>query len=373
MRIQLFPGTYNNDKKSMELYADDIFQGLNCVDPSIEVSRLKLERLNVRKGKTLIRSLKREYDSTLRYTLQVAKYRDRRSDTVYHITDHTYSYLAFFLPVKRTVITCHDLIPIVSPMHRSRVANYRIRLHFLAKISGLGRAQRIIVPSNATKRDIVKHLEIDQERIQVVYPGLNNPFYCINLQERTNRIKTINQGVIKLLHVGTNVYYKNLETLVLALHRLSHIDKKRIYILYKLGSEFSPSQQSLISKLKLNDRVTYLGAPDSWSCVNDLYNEMDLLIYPSLYEGFCYPVLEAMAAGLPVICSSKGSLGEVTGGAAVICEPEEPYALANLIMTTFDNKKLLLTNLENGFRNVGRFNKQRQYSELLQVYRSILS
>jgi len=372
MRIQIIPGAYNNDKKSMELYANDIFNGLNCVDPLIEVSLLKFERINAEKKRSFAKIFEREYDTTLRYTWQVTRDRDRRSDAIYHITDHTYSYLTFFLPADRTVVTCHDLIPLACKLHNSRIATTKLQSHFLAKIFGLKKARKIIAPSYATKRDIVKHLKIDQERIDVVYPGLNNPFHCINLRERTNRVKTTSQTLVKLLHVGSNISYKNLDRLIIALHQLSNIDKERIYILHKLGSDFSPYQRSLIAQLKLGDRVLYLGAPESWSRLNDIYNEMDLLVYPSLYEGFCYPVLEAMAAGLPVICSRNGSLDEITGGAAVICEPEEPYALADLIKATFINKRLLLINIKNGFKNVERFNKQFLHSQLLQVYRSVL-
>src|SRR4029079_5062546 len=163
----------------------------------------------------------------------------------------------------------------------------------------------------------------DPDRITVIHSGLNQPFSpdpALRLAFRA-RHKTGPRPL--MLQIG-RTFYKNIPGTLRVLHRLRSggIDAR----LVRTGRPLGGGERRLAETLKIVDHVVELGGvPDAE--IPALYNAVDLLLFPSLYEGFGWPPLEAMASGTPVVCSNAGSLQEIVQDAALTADPEDVEAL----------------------------------------------
>ena len=297
----------------------------------------------------------------------------RISDGINHITDHNNSYLIRYLDPGRTVITCHDLIYFrIQDKERFDKSSLSPR-HIIRKytVSGLKKAAKIIADSENTKRDIIDLFDLTSDIIMVIYPGIRHCF---------NKIKdkdTIHRGKERLhfdwdktiLHVGTNSYYKNIDAILYALKILHKEGNKEIHFV-KVGKDFTPEQKDLILNLKIETYVHYLGnlGDDDLSMV---YNLADVLVFPSLYEGFGWPPLEAMACGTPVVCSDKGSLSEVVGNAALIVNPYNYEEIAKAISVLISDPKIRHNKIVQGFDNIKRFDWKKTAEAVFELYKEI--
>ena len=296
------------------------------------------------------------------------------SGDINHVTDHNNSYLIKYLDPKRTVVTCHDLIYFCIPGIEGKIKSRLSLQHIIRKytVSGLIKAAKIIAVSENTKKDIVELFDMSPERITVIHPGIRSCFYKIKdmqlLHSGKERLhfhwdKTI-------LHVGENSYYKNFDAILHALKILSESGSNEIHFV-KAGKDFTSEQKSLIRNLKIGKYVHYLGN----LCDDDLnlvYNLSDVLVFPSLYEGFGWPPLEAMACGTPVVCSDRGSLGEIVGDAALIVDPHSYENIAEAISVLMSNPEVCQDKVLQGFDNIKRFDCKKMAEAVFQVYHEIL-
>ena len=289
-----------------------------------------------------------------------------------HITDHNNSYLIRYLDSSRTVVTCHDLVYFRMPDKKVNDKFFSPR-HAIRKytVSGLKKAARIIADSENTKRDIIELLGVPYAKIAVIPPGIRPCFnkiedaYVLN-KERKRLGFDWNKTV---LHVGTNSYYKNVDAVIHALKILHERAGKDIHFV-KVGKDFSPKQKDFIIKSGIEGHVHYMGNLND-NDLNLVYNLSDILVFPSLYEGFGWPPLEAMACGMPVVCSSRGSLGEVVGNSATLIEPCDYKGIAEAIMTLMSDPNIRQSKIEQGFNNIKRFDWKKMAEEVLAIYQEI--
>jgi glycosyltransferase involved in cell wall biosynthesis len=238
-----------------------------------------------------------------------------------------------FAPTRaRLVSTVYDLTPMLFPdwhTNQNR-AVFRQKMRRVCK-----HAHAIIAISEHTKRDLVKTLAIPEERIHVVYGAADARYRPIHDRDEIGRV-TRKYGVPKssyILYVGTLEPRKNLVRLVeaYAMTLERHGDKTPLLVLAGAKGWLYEEIFRTVERLGLQRRVVFTGFVDDED-LPALFNGALFFVYPSLYEGFGIPVLEAMACGVPVITSNTSSLPEVVGEAGVLVDPTDASALAVALM-----------------------------------------
>jgi len=284
---------------------------------------------------------------------------------IYHTTN-------FMIPlvgmgdIKR-VVTIHDLIPLLFRDYAPRAKKnrffvvYKWLMHTAARKSDM-----IIAVSESTKRDVIQHLGIapdNENKVRVIHEGVTTNHIPA---QRIARNETI------FLFVGRRDPYKNLPMLVQSLADLRNEGlpaKLRV-----VGSDDPryPEARQLAEKLGVNDHVLWSGyVPD-----RDLlsaYQQADVFVLPSRYEGFGLPVLEAMACGTPVICSNTSSLPEVAGNAALMIDPSNPATLTDAMRRVIKDPALRADLSRKGLAQAAAFTWDETARQTLSAYEAVAS
>ncbi|NOX96952.1 MAG: glycosyltransferase family 4 protein [Nitrospirae bacterium] len=267
----------------------------------------------------------------------------------------------------RLLVTIFDLIPLLfRDFHTScgrREGQKQAR-------RAAERAERIITISNSSKMDIIRLLHVPAEKIVVIPLAAGALYRRINDSEKMKRFKEkYNLRREYILYVGTLEPRKNIVNLLRAYSRLirEHADvKEQLIIIGKKGWLYADIFKE-VKKLKLENRVIFTGyVPDEDIVL--FYNCAGLFIYPSLYEGFGLPVLEAMACGTPVITSNRSSLPEIAGDASKLIDPENGEEIAQALYEVLIDDRLRLQMSEKGLERAKLFCWEKTAQRTLKVY-----
>lgn len=282
---------------------------------------------------------------------------------------------AFVAPVVSpcpVVITIHDISYLLYPSHFARWWVAYLRSVMPPAIKS---AAAIICGSQNSKRDIVRAYGVTGDKVRVVPYGVDHErFHPRAVLDREWAMdRGIRDGYV--LHVGTFSYRKNIPILLQAVARLRTRGKWQGRQLVLAGSgntALKGGRQILdsIRDLDLGSDVVLTGhTPDEH--MPGLYAHASMLIMPSLYEGFGFPVLEAMASGTPVICSNTSSLPEVGGDAALYFPPSDADLLANAITGLMQDSKLAEQKRNLGLEWARRFTWKETADQTVEVYRDV--
>lgn len=263
-------------------------------------------------------------------------------------------------PIIPQVIVIHDLLPLFYPGEYPRQQYYfRFFVKAMTKVS-----HGIIAVSENTKRDVVRQYHLQPEAVRVVYPGYNEARFRPNL-DPTPVIRRY--GLTKyILSVGNLFPHKNLKRLIQAFSHLAKYVPHTLVIVGRKDPRYYPALARECAALQLTKRVVFL----DYVPVEDLpalYGGAELLVYPSLYEGFGFPVLEAMACGTPVITSHTSSLQEVAGDAALLVDPYQVGDLAEAIHTVLGDSRKREELRQLGLERVQAFSWDKTAQEVMQV------
>ncbi len=269
-----------------------------------------------------------------------------------------------------SIITVHDMVHEIY-RETTKWKNY-ITLKALLPNSII-RAKFIIADSENTKKDIIKYLHVDPVKIRVIYLGCDKKFNQAKDSNLINKIKKKYQLPEKyILTVGTLEPRKNLERLFEAYEglyiRYPEMEQKLIVVGakgWKFGNVFSA-----VERLHLGEKVIFT----DYISDEDLpffYFGADLFVFPSLYEGFGLPPLEAMACGIPVISSSAASLPEVVGKAAVLFDPYDVEGLSYAMEDILFNDSLKKELIRRGLEQAQKFSWEKGAHETLSLYREV--
>ncbi len=288
---------------------------------------------------------------------------------VYHIVDHGQAHLLKSLDARRTVVTCHDLMLLVLASGRLGQRNSsRVAYEIFRGVAGLlKRAAVVVADSEQTRKDLIQFVDVDPARIDVIFPGLNQAF-APGPSARASGRQRWGLGEERIvLQVGV-AFYKNVET---CLRTIARIRQRGLAVtLLRGGPRLLPQQSALAERLGIAPFIRDLGPlPDQDLTV--LYNTADVLLYPSLYEGFGWPPLEAMACGIPVVCSRAGSLAEVAGPAAMTADPEDVDHLADHVATVLTDSAVAAGLRERGLRHAARFDWSITARKFVDVYQRV--
>jgi len=265
---------------------------------------------------------------------------------------------------RKQIITVHDFLPIKYPESCPRMKYY---FYYSLPIL-LNNSQAIICISENTKQDIIAYHGIKDKPIHVIYGGFNRQrFY-----PRENGTVQKQYGVTNyLLYIGDMRPYKNLERSLEAFARLN-LRKFKFVIGGKKDPRFYPRVEKKMGELFLKDRVVFLDyVPEK--DLPHLYSEAAAFVFPSLYEGFGMPPLEAMACGCPVVASNTASLPEVCGDAAYYVDPYDVESIAQGMHKVLTDEALKRNLIEKGLERVKLFSWEKAAKEHLKVFEEVLN
>jgi len=286
-----------------------------------------------------------------------------RQSPLYHST----YYLMPYRPSAPTLLTIYDLIALLQP----QTVSLRARLFFgVATRLALAASQQIITISASARDDLLAHFPVSADRVTAI-PLAADPRFRPQPGDEIARVRAkYNLPEHYILYLGINKPHKNLTRLIEAysqIHNPHFTLHNSHLIIAGAWDERYPESRALAAPL--GDAVRFLGPVDD-ADLPALHSAAMLFVFPSLYEGFGLPVLEAMACGAPVICGNRSSLPEVAGDAAILVDPTDTDAIAAAIRQVLAEDGLRRSLAEKSLRQATHFSWQRTAAETLEVYRS---
>ena len=288
---------------------------------------------------------------------------------------HNPYYLMPYLPGLPTVFTCYDLIPLIYPEYFA--ATQRL-IYRVAHLLALNTAQVTLAISRSTGADLVRYLHADPRRVVITPLAADERFTpqspeAIAVARRKHALPEQ-----YALYLASNKPHKNLIGLVQAWQKANFkfqtptlragagVSNVKLVIAGQWDERY-PEARRLAEELGLQERVIFAG-PVEETILPALYSGATLFVFPSLYEGFGLPVLEAMACGTPVVCSNVSSLPEVVADAAILVNPRDTNALAEAVGHVLASQELQQALREKGLAQAAKFSWQRTAQETLAVY-----
>ncbi len=268
-----------------------------------------------------------------------------------------------------TVVTIHDLsLLALSETHeQANVERGRRRLPIMAR-----RATMIIAPSQWTRREIVARLGIRAERIRVIPEAARENMRPLTEAEFRPVLERFHLRRPYLLYVGTIEPRKNLTTLIRAYDELLRTTRQRPQLVLCGGRGWLFDEVfKLVEQLDLQEMTRFTDYVDD-TALPALYSAAELFIYPSLYEGFGLPPLEAMACGTPVVTSNAASLPEVVGEAGIKLPPRDWRALAQTLARLLEDPAERQYLSRAGLAQAARFSWERTANETQALYDEVL-
>ena len=280
---------------------------------------------------------------------------------VVHITDHANSLLVPFLKTNKIIITCHDLIN-VKKIKLKKKLSFSGRIYQILIINNLKKARLIICVSNNTKKELIKFCKISSDNIKVIYHTINQNFF------NKKNLKILYKKKEKyFLHVGDNKEYKNRDGVIKIFKELLKFKKFNRYKLILAGQKISDEIYNKIKISNLNKRIINIINPNSLRLSN-LYKNSEGLIFPSIEEGFGWPIIEAQKLGCIVYTTNKPPMNEIGGNSCIYIKSKSPKISAQIIKWTYHKRKKI-KNLAK--INIKRFNDKKFIDQYSEAYKQI--
>jgi glycosyltransferase involved in cell wall biosynthesis len=260
----------------------------------------------------------------------------------------------------RSIIHIHDLCFVVNPQWYSFAFRtvYNLIIPRLAR-----RATKVITNSNNSKNDLLQYFDLPAERVSLVYWAVDDTFSLPAVSPDETRITEEDY----ILYVGSLEPRKNINVLIESYERLRHDYPAIKTKLVLIGGESPLFATVQLRAREFRDDVIFKGFVTDAE-LSDYYRRARLVAYPSLYEGFGLPPLEAMASGAPVVTSSTSSIPEVVGNAAILVNPRDREQLTRALHRVLTDKSLRQSMIAAGSKRVLRFNWYRVARGVLSVY-----
>ena len=295
----------------------------------------------------------------------------RKNYDLVHILDHSNAMYTFWLRNKKCIVTFHDAIGIKSSTGEIKEFRSSLTGKILQKwvLSGLKKAKMIISVSKFSEDELKELLADKAESIQlkVIHNGLNFPFKKDKGTENYHsRWSFISKPYI--INVGNNHERKNRKGVLKAFTEIS--DKWNGSLVF-VGPELSPELTNLAKSLGIKNKIHVLTNADNAS-LEALYSHAYALLFPSLYEGFGWPIIEAQACECPVVCSDCGPFPEIVKNSALMCELNDIKGFAENLLK-LQNEDLRKDIIAKGVENVNRFSPQEMAKKYGEAYLEVFN
>jgi glycosyltransferase involved in cell wall biosynthesis len=302
---------------------------------------------------------------------RIRKSKQQNETLLFHICDHSNSPYLKYLPVEKTVITCHDVLAIMGAMgypdtYCEASSMGRILQSWILKY--LIKAKKLAAVSNQTlaQLELLSKDQLPEKRKWLtIHNGFNQDFKPLDTTSFSSILSHINTDLKDpfLLHVGSGQPRKNRELLVEMMSILRSDWNGKICF---AGEGIDPKLSAYASTLGMTDKIISVVSPEHKQLIA-LYSACDAFIFPSFSEGFGWPLIEAQACGAPVIASNVAPLPEVTGGAAIHEDPKNARGFVNALLT-LRNKDTRNDLIKRGFENSSRFSSKKMIQEYLNLH-----
>jgi glycosyltransferase involved in cell wall biosynthesis len=292
---------------------------------------------------------------------------------IVHLCDHSNAMYVPALAHSAHVITCHDVLAIRSamghfPENRVSVTG-RMFQRLIAR--GLRQAGAILCVSGKTRDDLRQYLGIPEERLHVIPNALHWPYKPMSAEACAPFLTSVGlrPGDPYFFHLGGNHWYKNRGAAIEIFAELRKLPQYAEAKLVMAGGPMKPALRAIARKYQLSD-VLLEAVGLSNEHLQALYSSALALLFPSLEEGFGWPILEAQACGCPVVTTNRPPMNDVAGGAAILIDPAEPGAAARAIADALQDTTRLRSD---GLRNAASHTADRMLEQCEALYREVVS
>ena len=270
----------------------------------------------------------------------------------------------------KSVVTIHDLIFKVLPETYPYIDR---KIYDLKFKSSCRNADKVIAISENTKQDLIKYYQIPEDKIEVIYQCCNPIYYNQNIEADANKILSkFNLPSEYLLFVGSIEKRKNLKLILDAFQKLKESDQIPLVIICG-GRSFNKELTDLISKQDFEKKLIWIKNLKDNEDLQVVYQNAQALLYPSLYEGFGLPVVEALLSKTPVITSNNSSLPEAAGPNSLLINPKKSSELAHAISKVLNNSELRAEMIEKGYQYAhNKFSAKTLTSQLYDCYKDLI-
>lgn len=295
----------------------------------------------------------------------------RKDTTRFHICDHSNAVYISYLPVERTIVSCHDVLAIRGAFGFKDAYCEASRTGLILQkwiLNSLKKCRKIAFVSSTTKQqflDLIKEENHVGKHYELIYNGLNNSFYKMKENELRQAIADfpeIPQNPF-LLHIGSALPRKNRKMLLEMLNLLRNESDLTVCF---AGEAADDELTQLISKYNLGSRVKFIVEPEQ-RLLLALINKASVFVFPSFSEGFGWPVIEAQACGTPVITSSIQPMPEIAGNAAMIADPYNANDFSSAFLSLQMND-LRENMIQSGYMNIKRFDNKIMIEKYIGLY-----
>jgi len=356
MQIKYYKNFKEDKRPSMDQYANRLIthQSKNYKNHQIDFFQ---PQLNFFSKLIFSDSWKMRYARYMLYPNQIKKLPEH---DIAHICDHQYGNLYPYLNSKLKFITVHDLVPLIFQEKLNK--NPLLGKFSLSKLKLF---TKVFAISKNTKNDIIKFTDCPEEKIEVIMESTEDFFDNSSIDKKKICKKYNIPFDKKKILISGNIFYKNNDVAYKVLEKLNHIDKNIIFIHIGSGNKnikISDHLKNYVIKLPFVDKKE----------VPNIYKVIDILFFPSIYEGFGMPLLEAMSCGVPVICSNNSSLPEVVGDAALMsnCNDVEKFTID--ILKILNDKELYLSMVNRSLKRAEIFNPSKFHDNIIKIYQEEL-
>jgi len=371
LKIGIITDTIDEGHPSHTVYIYNLIKNLNLLDKENEyylIHHTKMD-LNIYKANKEVivplPSFKPLQGLFWRYVLLPKKLKTQNLDLVHD--PRGIGLLSFDMPFKK-VITAQDISSLIYPMFNIR--GY-IGWKLFAKRT-MENADKIIAISECLKQDIIKYLKVSEEKIRVVYNGKDERFKPLDQKEIAELKRKYSLDFSFILYVGILQSRKNVSNIIKAYYKLKKegTNHKLVIAGRGKGRQYKGILKT-VKTLNLQKEVIFTGyIPDD--DLPKLYNAADLFVFPSIYEAFGLPPLEAMACGTPVITSDRGAFPEVVGDAGIMIDPYDVDGLAKAMHEVLNNNGLREDMIKKGLKRAKMFSWEKCAKGVLRVYEEVL-
>lgn len=367
MKVLLVGNYVYDEQESMQRFANLLQNGLSQAGHEVRLLRPMPFFGRIRPAARGVGKWLGYFDKFVIFPKQLkvaAKWAD-----IIHICDHSNAFYVKYCSSRPHTVTCHDLLAVSSALQE--VPEYRTSWtgRYLQRLilHGLKKARHVICVSEATRTEVIRLAGLAEQNVSLIYNGLNYSY--LPLLENNGGMSTGDFLTSRpfLLHVGGNQWYKNRLGVLKIFAHLRDITPSPEMNLIMVGKPWTDEMRRFVSLSGLRDRVvelTNIGNED----LRVLYSKATALLFPSLREGFGWPIIEAQACGCPVFTSDRAPMTEVGGDAAIYLDPTDPRGAATVITNSLNRFPQLR---RAGLENVKRFSPAAMISSYSRLYQEL--
>ena len=278
---------------------------------------------------------------------------------------------SFFLPEENSakrVVTIHDLSPVLFPELYEGISSNAI---VGSTKRAIEQADLILADSEHTRKDIIEMYGVSPAAVRTIYLGLDERYWGIVRNEYVEAVKRkYDLPESFIFHVGSYHPRKNTDAILKALRILKSRRKNVKLVLSGKRTRYLEHIKEMVCDLHLEHAVVFLGYLSDGE-IHALYSAARVMVYPSLYEGFCLPIVEAMASGLPCVVANRACMPEIAGGAAIAVDPDEPEDIADAVVTVMEKDEVREKMIASGYERAKRFSWRETASQTLAAYNKV--